>query len=97
MKKFRLDIGGPKGNAFMIMAQVSRLCRSERRPEDADMIISKMKGDVFLALGGKGNDYEGLLSVFKEEFPFVELYSTIELGIDPTLYTLYEEPEIFEL
>jgi len=97
MKKFRLDIGGPKGNAFMIMAQASRLCRSEGRPEDADMVVAKMKGDVFLALGGKGNDYEGLLSVFKEEFPYVEMYAQHDIGISRDLYTLDENPEIIEL
>jgi len=98
MKKNRLNIGGPKGNVFYVLGTVATLGKQMNMTSDeiAD-IQSCMKGDIFSALGGTGNDYEGVLQEFLKHFPFVELYSTIELGIDPTLYTLYEEPEIFEL
>lgn len=94
MKRVRLDIGGPKGNAYYIMGTVKKLCGSAG---EADRIISKMMGDTFKQLGGKGNDYEGLLAVYLEEFPFVELYATHDIGIDRKLYTLDEEPEIVDL
>lgn len=98
MRKVRLDIGGPKGNAWYIMGTVSGLCRQLGLNEsDAKNITSKMQGETFKNLGGKGNDYEGLLTVYLKEFPFVELYATYDIGINQELYTLDEDPEIFEL
>ena len=98
MNRIRLDIGGPKGNAWYIMGTVSGLCRSMGRPAaDAKEICSIMRGDIAIAMGGKGNTYEGLLTVYLREFPFVELYSTNDLGLPEDLYTFEEDPEIYEL
>jgi hypothetical protein len=100
MRKIRLDIGGPKGNALIIMGTVEKLLRmmGDDDPKgNAKLIVAEMKGDVFRKLGGQGNDYEGLLWVYKKHFPFVELYATHDIGIDPELYTLDEDPEIYEL
>lgn len=95
MNKIRLDIGGPKGNAWYIMGTVGNLVRDK---QDAKEITALMRGDVAQKLGGKGNDYEGLLRVYLREFPFVELYSSVELtGVSDELYTLDENPEIHEL
>jgi len=94
MQKIRLDIGGEKGNAFYIMSTVRGLCGNADEAKD---ICAKMRGDTFSALGGNGNDYEGLLRVYLKHFPFVELYATHDIGIDPELYTLDENPEIYEL
>jgi hypothetical protein len=100
MKKIRLDLGGPNGNAVFIMTKVQKLCRMEGREnpaEEAKDICARMRGDVFTALGGSGNDYEGLLRVFKDEFPYVELYATYDIGIAKDLYTLDDDPDIIEL
>lgn len=98
MRKIRLDIGGPKGNAWYIISTVKGLCRSMGMDDsEAKDICAEMRGDVFEKLGGKGNDYEGLLRVYLNHFPFVELYATHDVGIDPELYTLDENPEIYEL
>jgi hypothetical protein len=99
MKTIRLDIGGPKGNAWYIMGTVSNLCKLTGQTEaDAKNICQGMRGDSFKKLGGKGNGYEELLRYYLQNFPFVELYSTVELvGLDPELYTFDENPEIFEL
>ena len=98
MNKIRLDIGGPKGNAWYIMGTVKGLCRSMgMTADDASDICASMRGDSFVKLGGKGNDYTGLLRVYIKNFPFVELYSTIDLGLPDDLYTFEEDPEIYEL
>ena len=98
MNKIRLDIGGPKGNAWYIMGTVKGLCRQlGKNDTDAAVITSMMRGDSFVKLGGTGNDYEALLRVYLKEFPFVELYSTIDLGLPEDLYTYDECPEIYEL
>jgi len=98
MNKIRLDIGGPKGNAWYIMGTVKGLCRQlGKDSKDAAEITSLMRGDSFKQLGGQENDYEALLRVYLREFPFVELYSTVELGLPEDLYTYDETPEIYEL
>lgn len=99
MNKIRLDIGGPKGNAWYIMGTVSGLCRQMGKTDaDAKDICALMRGDAFVLLNkGSGNDYEGLLRAYLREFPFVELYSTVELGLPEDLYTYDETPEIYEL
>ena len=99
MNKIRLDIGGPKGNAWYIMGTVKGLCRQMGQTAgDAADICAIMRGDAFVQLNkGSGNDYEGLLRVYIEYFPFVELYSTIDLGLPDDLYTFEEDPEIYEL
>jgi len=98
MNKIRLDIGGPKGNAWYIMGTVAGLCRQMGLDaDDAKDITSEMRGDSFVRLGGKGNDYEGLLRVYLKHFPFVELYSTIDLGVPKDLYVFDEDPQVYEL
>jgi len=94
MNKIRLDIGGPKGNAYYIMGTVRQLTRDRA---EADDIVQQMLGTSFTNLGGQGNDYEGILRVYLKHFPFVELYATHDIGIDKDLYTLDENPEIHEL
>ena len=50
MKKIRLDIGGPKGNAWVIMGTVTQLVRMEGRDDpahEAKDICARMRGDVF--------------------------------------------------
>jgi len=92
--KIRLDIGGPKGNAYYIMGTVRQLCGSR---EEADEVVQAMLGTSFTNLGGQGNNYEDLLRVYLRHFPFVELYATHDIGIDKELYTLDTNPEIHEL
>ena len=94
MSKIRLDIGGEKGNAMVIMGTVSRLAASR---EEADEIVQQMMGTSFIKLGGKGNSYEDLLRVYLHHFPFVELYATHDIGIDKELYTLDTNPDVIEL
>ena len=98
MRKIRLDIGGPKGNAWYIMGTVGQLCRQlNLGSAHAEAVCQKMRGDSFKHLGGKENSYEVLLEVYLKEFPFVELYATHDIGISADLYTLDENPEVYEL
>lgn len=98
MRTIRLNIGGPKGNAWYIMGTVRELCRQLGHAAGYDEVVtSKMRGDSFVKLGGQGNDYETLLRVYLKEFPFVELYATHDIGINPELYTLDEDPQVYEL
>ncbi len=99
MRTVRLKLCGEKGNAFYILNTVRVMGREMGMDEnEIKDIQQQMRGDVMAKLGGKQNDYNGLLTVYKKHFPFVELYSTVELpGVDPELYTLDEEPEIIEL
>lgn len=97
MKKIRLNIGGEKGNAWYIMGTVRNLCTGDQDPNE---ITARMRGETFKQLGGgdgTSNTYEDLLRVYLREFPFVELYSYTDLGIDENLYTLDDEPENYEL
>ena len=55
----RVDISGPDGNAFALMAIARRLCR--QLGKDFDPIQAEMMS----------GDYENLLSVFKREFGHV--------------------------
>jgi hypothetical protein len=76
MEKIRLDIGGPKGNAFYILGLVKGLAEDK---EIANEIRTKMMGA----------DYNWLLKIFKEHFPFVELYSHSKLNsVDEDLYVV---------
>ena len=94
MKKIRLDIGGPKGNAFYILATVRQFADGK---EDEQRIMDKMTGKTMKHLGML-TTYDDLLRIYIEEFPFIELYATYELGgVDPALYTLDDDPDIIEL
>ena len=77
MRKVRLDIGGPKGNAFYILSLVNGLS-GER--ENAEKIREEMRD----------GDYNHLLRTFTEAFPIVELYSHTFLGdsVDKDLYVV---------
>jgi len=93
MQKIRLDIGGPKGNAFYIMGTVRQFVDAD----EADVICAKMRGDAYVALGGNAHNYESFLRIYLDEFPFIELYATHDIGIDQELYTLDPLPEVLEL
>jgi len=93
MSKIRLDIGGPKGNAYYIMSTVRHLVGPD---QDEREICARMRGESFSALGGQWS-YEDLLRVYLQEFPFVELYATHDIGIDKELYTLDTNPDVIEL
>jgi len=84
MKEIRLDIGGPKGNAYYILGTVSNLIADKRH---ADEIRQEMMS----------GDYNNLLRVFKEHFSNVTLYSHDELsGVDKDLYEI-TDPDTIEL
>jgi len=85
MKNFRLDIGGPKGNAFYIMGTVSSLVDNKAV---CDGILAEMKK----------SDYNHLLETFVIYFgDSVTLYSHTELsGVDEILYELVDS-DIIEL
>ena len=85
MNSIRLDIGGPKGNAFYILGLVKGLADDK---ETADWIRKEMQS----------GDYNNLLETFIEAFPFVELYSYNELnGVDDDLYTVLDDNDNIEL
>ena len=78
VSKVRLNIGGPKGNAFYILGLVKGLTGGDK--EESDKIMKEMKS----------NDYNHLLKTFTEAFPMIELYSDHDLGdnIDRDLYVV---------
>lgn len=89
MRRIRLNIGGEKGNAFIILGLVHTLGRQlGMTPAECENITDEMKGTAWKALGGAATGYDHLLSVFLTHFPMVELYAYHELGIDPELYTI---------
>ena len=82
-KSLRLDIGGPKGNAFYILGLVKSLTGGDK--ELTETIIRHMKR----------SDYDNLLRMFKSYFPTVELYSHIEIPtIDSELYSVLESENV---
>lgn len=79
-KTIRLDIGGPKGNAYYIMGTVKAL--AEATDKDATAIICKMKE----------GSYDDLLRVYLKHFPFVRLYARHELeSVNPDLYEVIDD------
>ena len=56
-----IDLNGPDGNAFAIMAYAKKFARQLGKPHQP--IINEMMA----------GDYENLLEVFRREFPMVEL------------------------
>jgi len=84
MKDIRLNIGGPKGNAFYILGTVSSLIDDE---ELAKAIRDEMKE----------SDYNHLLRTYLRYFSMVRLYSESELnGVDDDLYEVTDS-DIIEL
>jgi len=83
-RKVRLNIGGPKGNAYYILGLVKQL---EQDEEKADKLIRKMTSQ----------DYNNLLRTFTEAFPIVELYAVHDLGdtVDEDLYVV--DMDVIEL
>ena len=62
-RKIDIDLTGPEGNAFFLIARVNKFCKQLGR--DPKPIISEMKS----------GDYENVLKVFDREFgDFVNLY-----------------------
>jgi len=75
--KNKLDIGGPKGNAYYILSVAESL--SEQLGYNTDEILYKMES------GG----YEDLLREFNHWFDdVVTLVSSEKLPVDSSLYTL---------
>ena len=76
VEKYRLDIGGEKGNAYYLLAVVDKSFRNDA--ELCKKILDEMRS----------GDYENLLRVFKKYLPGVELVAEFKLnGVDPELYT----------
>jgi len=68
VSKVRLNIGGPKGNAFYILGLVKELTGGDN--VFRNKILKEMKS----------GDYNHLLKTFTEAFPMIELYSDRDLG-----------------
>jgi len=98
MTTIRITLSGPSGNSFRILKIAEELGQQMgMEDEEIKLIQAEMKGIVWVALGGNQTGYDHLLEVFKKHFPFVELYSTIKLPINPDLYTYDPTPAIREL
>jgi len=80
----KLDISGPKGNAFYILGVASML--GKQLEYNTDEILQKMKV----------GSYEDLLREFNHWFDdVVTLVSPIELPVASDLYTLEEETSVY--
>lgn len=55
-KKIEIDLTGPHGNAYFLLAQAKSLCKGLKK--DYEEISAKMKN----------GDYENLVKVFNDEF-----------------------------
>lgn len=97
MTRIRLDLGGEKGNAFVILGLARNLGRQMGMSEDETTDLQdRMTGKVFAALG-KGTDYEHLVRTFHEAFPIVELYADRDIGLPEDLCEIITNREIYEL
>lgn len=77
MSNIRLNIGGPKGNAFYILGLVKDLVNGDKE------LAYKIRAEM------KSSNYDNLLRTFKRYFPGITLYSNIELnGVDSDLYEI---------
>jgi hypothetical protein len=62
-RKIAIDLTGPQGNAFVLLAYAKQFAR--QLGKDASSIITKMKS----------GDYENLVEVFDDEFgDYVDIY-----------------------
>lgn len=93
----RLDIGGPKGNAFYILGLVGNLGKSQGLSEDEIAAIrGEMKGTAIVALGGPSADYEHLVRTFIKYFPFVRVYASYDVGLPKDICEVWT-PDTVEL
>lgn len=89
MQNIRLDLSSPSGNAFHIMGAAGNLGKQMGMTRDEIKLIqAEMMGIAWTALGGAPTGYEHVIATFHKHFPFVELYSKFDLGIDPDLYVI---------
>ena len=97
MTRIRLDLGGPSGNAFVILGYATSLGRQfGMSEEEVTDLHNRMTGRAFAALG-KGTDYEHLVRTFHEAFPIVELYADRDIGLPEDLCEIITNKEIYEL
>ena len=98
MTKVRLDIGGPKGNAFQIAAAGQSLGKSMGwDAAELKALQDLMFGTSWQALGGAATGYEHLVRTFAEAFPFVEIYADRDVGLPEDLCKVITTKEVIEL
>jgi hypothetical protein len=62
-----INLSGPEGNAFFLLAKAQQLAKSEGREpaEIRDLLLQMQSGN-----------YENLLRVFSSQFPYVNLINS---------------------
>ena len=71
----RLDLGGPDGNAFMVMGAASRVIRSSGHPE-ARSVVEEYMGRAM------ESDYDNLLKVTCEYVRLIDMSGHYDLWED---------------
>ena len=99
MTTIRLDLGGEKGNAFVILGIAKNLGRQLDMTEDAIRdLLDLMTRESWMALGGSSEDgYEHLVRTFSEAFPFVEIYADHDIGLPADVCKIISNPDVIEL
>jgi hypothetical protein len=90
MTKYHLDLSGPSGTSFRILAATNYLRRQEG-DDPAKDTFNRIAGKDILIKHMTSGDFNHLVRVFSERFPYVKITSKHKIdGIDSDLYTIGE-------
>lgn len=94
LSHIKLDIGGPKGNAFVVIALTSDLVKQIEGPEAVEQYQAGCRGEMVTKLGGKWS-YNDLLT-FVVNKTGITLVADRELpGVDLSIYLIESKDEIY--
>lgn len=100
--EIKLDISGPKGNAFYIIGLVKELLSLVPAEDYADVDtlaeLKEMSALEYIIEDMQSSDFEHLLQTFIDYFPFVKLISTrgkLDWVKNDDLYVVEEQTDIY--
>lgn len=94
LSHIKLDIGGPKGNAFVVIALTSDLVKQIEGFEAVKKYTAECRGEMVTKLGGSW-DYNDLLR-FVVKKTGITLVAEHELpSVDSDLYVIEKKDEIY--
>ena len=88
LNHLKIDIGGPDGNTFFLLAKVCSVIRQVEGKEEASKFRKLCMGQGMSKLGFEWG-YEDILRAIIDKTG-ITLVSDRELPIDPSLYTIEE-------
>ena len=94
LSHIKLDIGGPKGNAFVVIALTSDLVKQIEGSEAVEKYQAECRGEMVTKLGGKWR-YNDLLTFVVKKTGITLIADRALPGVDPSLYLIENKDEIY--